>query len=74
MPLVTLAPMALEIYHRDLPNRVTTSFTLMRNSADSRRLAQCRDTVSCTLSHAGHEPLPNAGAQWTLEAVGSMSW
>jgi hypothetical protein len=35
MPLVTLAPMASEIYHRDLTNRVTTSFTLVGHGADS---------------------------------------
>jgi hypothetical protein len=33
----------------DLPNRVTTPFTLVGNSADSRGLAQCRATVCCTL-------------------------
>jgi hypothetical protein len=39
MPLEKLAPMALEIDRRDLPNRVKTSFTLVGNSANSRRLA-----------------------------------
>jgi hypothetical protein len=29
MPLVQLSPMALEIDHRELPNRVNTSFTLV---------------------------------------------
>jgi hypothetical protein len=32
---VTLTLMTLEIDHRDLPNRVKASFTLMGNSADS---------------------------------------
>jgi hypothetical protein len=34
IPLVTLTPMALEIALRDLPNRVTTSFTPVRTEAD----------------------------------------
>jgi hypothetical protein len=29
IPLVKLTPLVLEIDHRDLPNRVTTSFTLV---------------------------------------------
>jgi hypothetical protein len=47
MTLVTRTPMALEIGYCDLPNRVTASFTLVGNSADSRKFAQCRDTVYC---------------------------
>jgi hypothetical protein len=35
MPLVTLAPMASAIYHGDLTNRVTTSFTLVGNEVGS---------------------------------------
>jgi hypothetical protein len=35
MSLVTRTPLALEIGHRDLTNRVTTSFTLVGYSADS---------------------------------------
>jgi hypothetical protein len=34
MPLVTCTPLELEIGHRDLPNRVKTSFTSVRNEAD----------------------------------------
>jgi hypothetical protein len=30
----------------------TTSLTLVGNSADSRRLTQCRDAVYCTLPNA----------------------
>jgi hypothetical protein len=37
MPLVILTPIALEIDHRDLTNRVTTPFTLVGNSADSSK-------------------------------------
>jgi hypothetical protein len=37
--------MAVEIDHGDLTNRVKASFTPVGNCADSRRLAQCRDTV-----------------------------
>ena len=39
MSLVTRTSLALEISHRDLPNRVNASFTLVGNSADSRGLA-----------------------------------
>jgi transposase len=49
MAPVTRPPMALKIDCRTLTNRVTTSFTLVGNSADSRRLAQCRDVVYDTL-------------------------
>jgi hypothetical protein len=35
IPLVTPTRLTLEIDHRDLTNRLTTSFTLMGNSADS---------------------------------------
>jgi hypothetical protein len=45
IPLEKLTSIALEIGRRDLTNSVTTSFTLVGNSADSRRLAQCRETV-----------------------------
>jgi hypothetical protein len=34
MSLLTRTPMALEIDRRDLPNRVTTSFTPVGNEAD----------------------------------------
>ena len=33
----------------DLPNRVKASFTPVGNSADSRRLAQCRDPLYCNI-------------------------
>jgi hypothetical protein len=39
-----------------------TSFTLVGNSADSRRLAHCRDTVYCTPPNAGAHLPPEAGA------------
>jgi hypothetical protein len=35
MSLVTRTPLALEIGHQDLPNRVKTSFTSVGSSADS---------------------------------------
>jgi len=35
MPQVTRTPMTLERDYRDLTNRVTTSLTLLGNSADS---------------------------------------
>ena len=38
--LVTRIPMASEIDHRDLTNRVTTPFTLVGHAADSRGLAE----------------------------------
>jgi hypothetical protein len=56
----------------ELTNRVKASFTPVGNSADSRRLAPCRDTVYGTPSNPRHEPPPEAGAQRTLEGVGSM--
>jgi hypothetical protein len=37
MPLVTLAPMASEIYHCDLTNRVTISLTPVRSALDCTR-------------------------------------
>jgi hypothetical protein len=36
IPLVTRRPRSLKIDHRDLTNRVTTSFTLVGSSAGSR--------------------------------------
>jgi hypothetical protein len=39
MPLVTLAPMALEIYHHDLTNRVTTSW-LLRTFGERQMMAE----------------------------------
>ena len=47
VPLMTHTAIALKIDCRHLPNRVRTSFTLVGNSADSRRLAQCRDPLYC---------------------------
>ena len=38
-------PVASVSDHRDIPNGVTTSFTPVGNSADSRRFAQCCSTV-----------------------------
>jgi hypothetical protein len=61
--LVTRTLLVLQIAPRDLPNRVTTPFTLVGNSADSRRLAQCRVTVCCTL--------PNAQAHRCCQASGA---
>ena len=45
MPLEKLTSMAVEIDRRDLPNRVTTPCMLVKNSADWRGFAQCRDTL-----------------------------
>ena len=56
------AVVALGIDRHDLTNRVTTSFTLVGHSADSRRLAQGRDPVYGTPPHTRLPP--------PLEAVG----
>jgi hypothetical protein len=70
--LENLASMALEIGLRDLTNRVKTSFTLVGNSADSRRLA---DVTPCIATpNAGAHLLPEAGAERTLEAVRCSAW
>jgi hypothetical protein len=42
IPLVILTRKALEINHRDLTNRVTTSFTSVRNEADRIRRRETR--------------------------------
>ena len=44
---MNLILIAWEIDRREFTNRVTTSLTLVGNSADARRLAQCRDTMYC---------------------------
>jgi hypothetical protein len=59
----------------DLTNRVTTSFTPVGHSADSRGLAQCRDPVYGTPSNAGGGPRPMAGVaeEQKLWGVGSSA-
>jgi hypothetical protein len=70
MAPVTRPPMALKIDCRTLTNRVTTSFMLVGNSADSRRLAQCRDTGYGTPPHA-YAKRKHSRVEPTWEAVGS---
>jgi hypothetical protein len=57
--LVTRTPLALEIGHRDLPNRVTTSYTLARNDAGSRvrslRMRQCTEKDRFSLIETVHD-------------------
>jgi hypothetical protein len=43
MSLVTRTPLALETGHRDLPNRVMTSFTPVGDEADRVAAADVRD-------------------------------
>jgi hypothetical protein len=53
-----------------------TSLTPAGNSADSRGVAECRDTVYCTPPNAAPQPLPIAAATQgrRLLAVGSSAW
>ena len=51
IPLLKLTPIAVDIDHCDLTNRVTTSFTLVGNSTDSWELAECHDAVYDTPSN-----------------------